>query len=209
MVGVCRILRPSGIVMSGAAPTMYARPRRTGEISHTRGATAHLQPGGASHVRHPVAAGHRDAGRGASAAGAGGWPDTTEYAILLGFLAIAIIVALFFLRGVLRSLFLECSQQRFAGLRTRQQSRSSRSTDDRNIAPGLPVRRPGSRRISLASGASTTVARSTPVLTPRRRVAPLSLLTPKASGCRGAQARGRHRLGQLPSGYARAVGTRK
>jgi Flp pilus assembly pilin Flp len=30
---------------------------------------------------------------------------TTEYAILLGFLAIAIIVALFFLRGVLRSLF--------------------------------------------------------------------------------------------------------
>ncbi|HEU4970998.1 MAG TPA: hypothetical protein VFT35_03555 [Gaiellaceae bacterium] len=30
---------------------------------------------------------------------------TTEYAILLGFLAIAIIIALFFLRGVLRSLF--------------------------------------------------------------------------------------------------------
>ena len=30
---------------------------------------------------------------------------TTEYAILLGFLAIAIIVALFFLRGVLRQLF--------------------------------------------------------------------------------------------------------
>lgn len=30
---------------------------------------------------------------------------TTEYAILLGFLAIAIIVALFFLRGVLRDLF--------------------------------------------------------------------------------------------------------
>jgi Flp pilus assembly pilin Flp len=30
---------------------------------------------------------------------------TTEYAILLGFLAIAIIVALFFLRDVLRSLF--------------------------------------------------------------------------------------------------------
>ena len=30
---------------------------------------------------------------------------TTEYAILLGFLAIAIIVALFFLRNVLRSLF--------------------------------------------------------------------------------------------------------
>ena len=30
---------------------------------------------------------------------------TTEYAILLGFLAIAIIVALFFLRNVLRELF--------------------------------------------------------------------------------------------------------
>ena len=30
---------------------------------------------------------------------------TTEYAILLGFLAIAIIVALFFLRDVLRELF--------------------------------------------------------------------------------------------------------
>lgn len=30
---------------------------------------------------------------------------TTEYAILLGFLAIAIIVALFFLRDVLRGLF--------------------------------------------------------------------------------------------------------
>jgi Flp pilus assembly pilin Flp len=30
---------------------------------------------------------------------------TTEYAILLGFLAIAIIVALFFLRNVLRALF--------------------------------------------------------------------------------------------------------
>jgi Flp pilus assembly pilin Flp len=30
---------------------------------------------------------------------------TTEYAILLGFLAIAIIIALFFLRTVLRNLF--------------------------------------------------------------------------------------------------------
>ena len=30
---------------------------------------------------------------------------TTEYAILLGFLAIAIIVALFFLRNVLRGMF--------------------------------------------------------------------------------------------------------
>ena len=30
---------------------------------------------------------------------------TTEYAILLGFLAVAIIIALFFLRGQIRSLF--------------------------------------------------------------------------------------------------------
>ena len=37
---------------------------------------------------------------------------TTEYAILLGFLAIAIIIALFFLRNVLRGLFSEGSPQR-------------------------------------------------------------------------------------------------
>lgn len=34
---------------------------------------------------------------------------TTEYAILLGFLAIAIIIALYFLRGVLRQLFSEAA----------------------------------------------------------------------------------------------------
>jgi Flp pilus assembly pilin Flp len=34
---------------------------------------------------------------------------TTEYAILLGFLAIAIIIALYFLRGVLRDLFSEAA----------------------------------------------------------------------------------------------------
>ena len=34
---------------------------------------------------------------------------TTEYAILLGFLAIAIIIALYFLRGVLRGLFSEAA----------------------------------------------------------------------------------------------------
>ena len=34
---------------------------------------------------------------------------TTEYAILLGFLAIAIIIALFFLRNVLRDLFSEAA----------------------------------------------------------------------------------------------------
>ena len=38
---------------------------------------------------------------------------TTEYAILLGFLAIAIIVALFFLRNVLRGLFSRRREQRF------------------------------------------------------------------------------------------------
>ena len=37
---------------------------------------------------------------------------TTEYAILLGFLAIAIIVALFFLRNVLRELFSDAARQR-------------------------------------------------------------------------------------------------
>jgi Flp pilus assembly pilin Flp len=35
---------------------------------------------------------------------------TTEYAILLGFLAIAIIVALFFLRDVLRELFSDAAE---------------------------------------------------------------------------------------------------
>ena len=40
---------------------------------------------------------------------------TTEYAILLGFLAIAIIIALFFLRGVLRSLFSSAASSVSAG----------------------------------------------------------------------------------------------
>ena len=47
---------------------------------------------------------------------------TTEYAILLGFLAIAIIVALFFLRNVLRSLFSTRGQLRFAGSGLEEQS---------------------------------------------------------------------------------------
>ena len=38
---------------------------------------------------------------------------TTEYAILLGFLAIAIIIALFFLRNVLRGLFSDAAAERF------------------------------------------------------------------------------------------------
>ena len=40
---------------------------------------------------------------------------TTEYAILLGFLAIAIIIALFFLRGVLRQLFSDAASSVSAG----------------------------------------------------------------------------------------------
>ena len=36
---------------------------------------------------------------------------TTEYAILLGFLAIAIIIALFFLRNVLRELFSDAASK--------------------------------------------------------------------------------------------------
>lgn len=35
---------------------------------------------------------------------------TTEYAILLGFLAIAVIIALFFLRDTLRELFSDAAQ---------------------------------------------------------------------------------------------------
>ena len=40
---------------------------------------------------------------------------TTEYAILLGFLAIAIIIALFFLRNVLRELFSDAASSVSAG----------------------------------------------------------------------------------------------
>ena len=45
---------------------------------------------------------------------------TTEYAILLGFLAIAIIIALFFLRNVLRSLFSSAASP-FPARRAKQQ----------------------------------------------------------------------------------------
>ena len=54
---------------------------------------------------------------------------TTEYAILLGFLAIAIIVALFFLRDVLREPVLGRSQQRLE--RTRLSKRRNPAVDDR------------------------------------------------------------------------------
>ena len=54
---------------------------------------------------------------------------TTEYAILLGFLAIAIIVALFFLRNVLRSLFSSAASSVSAG------------SSERTTACGPPRRR--------------------------------------------------------------------
>ena len=62
---------------------------------------------------------------------------TTEYAILLGFLAIAIIVALFFLRNVLRSLFSSAasSVSRAPG--------SGRTKIRRRVAAAASVRRPG------------------------------------------------------------------
>ena len=52
---------------------------------------------------------------------------TTEYAILLGFLAIAIIIALFFLRNVLRQLFSDAAnsvQQRRRAVTRRSSGRS-------------------------------------------------------------------------------------
>ena len=69
---------------------------------------------------------------------------TTEYAILLGFLAIAIIVALFFLRDVLRSLFSDA-----ASSVSRAPSRLDRATS---------TPRPASRR----AGASAHDRRSGP-----------------------------------------------
>ena len=69
---------------------------------------------------------------------------TTEYAILLGFLAIAIIIALFFLRNVLRSLFSTAASP-FRGLRTRQQSGRLGHGRPQHRARN-PVHRPGSRR---------------------------------------------------------------
>ena len=58
---------------------------------------------------------------------------TTEYAILLGFLAIAIIIALFFLRNVLRGL-LERGEQRLGCPRQLREARHKR------LASGPPMR---------------------------------------------------------------------
>ena len=72
---------------------------------------------------------------------------TTEYAILLGFLAIAIIIALFFLRNVLRDLFSDAaSSVSDAATRSREAGRQSTTAAgspriDRAGAPLRAVRR--------------------------------------------------------------------
>ena len=80
---------------------------------------------------------------------------TTEYAILLGFLAIAIIIALFFLRNVLRDLF----SKRRAASTTRQARQRCRPSERLTAVatPYAPARlppRPG-RRIRLVSTVSS------------------------------------------------------
>ena len=63
------------------------------------------QKGSPSHDRHPDAPGDCTAGWVHELREREDGQTTTEYAILLGFLAIAIIIALFFLRNVIRDLF--------------------------------------------------------------------------------------------------------
>ncbi len=63
---------------------------------------------------------------------------TTEYAILLGFLAIAIIVALFFLRNVLRGLVLGRREQRDGHLAP-DPSPDPESSDDGKIVVWGPA----------------------------------------------------------------------
>ena len=66
---------------------------------------------------------------------------TTEYAILLGFLAIAIIIALFFLRNVLRGLFSNAASKRLE--RTRQNPRRIPQSPRRATPGEQSVHRPG------------------------------------------------------------------
>ena len=72
---------------------------------------------------------------------------TTEYAILLGFLAIAIIIALFFLRNVLRSLFSSAassvSQGTRLGAKRRIRGCPSAATTATKCAPARLPPRPG------------------------------------------------------------------
>ena len=69
---------------------------------------------------------------------------TTEYAILLGFLAIAIIIALFFLRERAAQPVLERGKQRLAG------TRLSQTPDPR--APRLPRQRSAPARLPPRPG---------------------------------------------------------
>ena len=55
---------------------------------------------------------------------------TTEYAILLGFLAIAIIIALFFLRNVLRQLFSDAASSVSGRARPVRNEDAGRRTSD-------------------------------------------------------------------------------
>ena len=64
---------------------------------------------------------------------------TTEYAILLGFLAIAIIVALFFLRNVLRGLFSDAASSVSMAPGPAKPSTDPESSDDGKIGGGRPA----------------------------------------------------------------------
>ena len=69
---------------------------------------------------------------------------TTEYAILLGFLAIAIIIALFFLRNVLRSLFSSAaSSVSRAPASPERRSAGATAADGSECAPARLPPRPG------------------------------------------------------------------
>src|SRR3989337_195140 len=71
---------------------------------------------------------------------------TTEYAILLGFLAIAIIIALFFLRHVLRELFSDAaSSVSGAPGQTSSRCRSGLTAAVAKCAPARLPPRPGRR----------------------------------------------------------------
>ena len=81
---------------------------------------------------------------------------TTEYAILLGFLAIAIIIALFFLRNVLRELFSDAasSVSNAPGSRKQRCRPSNFDGPGSKCAPARLPPRPG-RRIRLRDAVST------------------------------------------------------
>ena len=83
---------------------------------------------------------------------------TTEYAILLGFLAIAIIIALYFLRNVLRDLFSDAA----SSVSNPGRCRSSTGLGGRAPA-GISQRLPRSlTRSSASAGNSATPIRRSP-----------------------------------------------